>query len=338
MAKERATRDPSSNYEKEHKSHITKNQILKTKTAEASDDNLTEKKVRKNKSTEVSLFSVMVRSPAHRKEEGDRRRYRRREGGDRRRGGRGAAQRKKREMEPRVRRIVSEFPRDSDFNFREIFARLNENIPRKFRRILKYPSEFRRNIPRKYRGTSSKTLNKGYISVIQTAKHCFRFKNPTSSEFPRNIPREFRGNPYLPRNSVGIFRGNTEELVFGKTFLSASPVPQTGVCHSTFESLRLGCSSQSIVSGFLRFWDSLNLKIDREFVGITVLFLDEKITDHLFPICFISLTIIDEVITGAPEINIQSRLDYVIGQIRYVQGSDLTKETTRVVIRLLIDP
>uniref|UniRef100_A0A0D3EBP1 DUF223 domain-containing protein n=1 Tax=Brassica oleracea var. oleracea TaxID=109376 RepID=A0A0D3EBP1_BRAOL len=129
-----------------------------------------------------------------------------------------------------------------------------------------------------------------------------------------------------------------------KTFLSASPVPQTGVCHSTFESLRLGRSSQSIVSGFLRFWDSLNLKIDREFVGITVLFLDEKftpvgranhympslkayfivkvnrfevarcssmykITDHLFPICFISLTIIDEVITGAPEINIQSRLD-----------------------------
>ncbi|KAH0859707.1 hypothetical protein HID58_087968, partial [Brassica napus] len=82
--------------------------------------------------------------------------------------------------------------------------------------------------------------------------------------------------------------------------------PQTGVCHSTFESLRLGCSSQSIVSGFLRFWDSLNLKIDREFVGITVLFLDEKVN--------------------------------VIGQIRYVQGSDLTKETTRVVIRLLIDP
>ncbi|KAH0864764.1 LOW QUALITY PROTEIN: hypothetical protein HID58_081975, partial [Brassica napus] len=28
----------------------------------------------------------------------------------------------------------------------------------------------------------------------------------------------------------------------------------------------------------------------------------------------------------------------VVGQIRYVQGSDLTKETIRVVIRLLIDP
>ncbi|WZZ88190.1 hypothetical protein YC2023_116769 [Brassica napus] len=34
-----------------------------------------------------------------------------------------------------------------------------------------------------------------------------------------------------------------------------------------------------------------------------------KITDHLFLIRFISLTIIDEVITGAPEINLQSRLD-----------------------------
>ncbi|KAF3586175.1 hypothetical protein F2Q69_00027699 [Brassica cretica] len=117
-----------------------------------------------------------------------------------------------------------------------------------------------------------------------------------------------------------------------------------------------------------------------EFVGITVLFLDEnvnsmihgftpvgranhympslkagsivkvdrfkvfrcssmyKITDHPFLIRFISLTIIDEVITGAPEINLQSRLEYVVRQILSVQGSGLTKETTRVVIRLLIDP
>ncbi|WZZ28208.1 hypothetical protein YC2023_011609 [Brassica napus] len=142
----------------------------------------------------------------------------------------------------------------------------------------------------------------------------------------------------------------------------------------------LGLSSQSIASGFLRFWDSLNFKKDREFVGIMVLFLDEKVNfvihgftpvgranhympslkadsivkvdrfevvrcssmykiiDHPFLICFISLTIIDEVIKGAVEINLQSRLDYVVGQIRSVQGSDLTKETTRVVIRLLIDP
>ncbi|KAH0898210.1 hypothetical protein HID58_047778 [Brassica napus] len=49
-----------------------------------------------------------------------------------------------------------------------------------------------------------------------------------------------------------------------------------GVRHSTFESLRLGRSSQSIASGFLHFWDSLNFKKDMEFVGITVLFLDEK--------------------------------------------------------------
>ncbi|KAH0879013.1 hypothetical protein HID58_066407, partial [Brassica napus] len=53
-----------------------------------------------------------------------------------------------------------------------------------------------------------------------------------------------------------------------------------GVRHSTFESLRLGLISQSIASGFLRFWDSLNFKKDREFVGITVLFLDEKSTTY----------------------------------------------------------
>ncbi|WZZ27584.1 hypothetical protein YC2023_010985 [Brassica napus] len=51
--------------------------------------------------------------------------------------------------------------------------------------------------------------------VIQTAKRCFRFKNPISSEFPRIIPRELRGNPLLPRNFLGIFRGNSDELVFG---------------------------------------------------------------------------------------------------------------------------
>ncbi|KAH0910166.1 hypothetical protein HID58_033487, partial [Brassica napus] len=71
--------------------------------------------------------------------------------------------------------------------------------------------------------------------------------------------------------------------------------------HSTFESLRLGRNSQSIAAGFFRFLDSLNFKKESEFMGITILFLDEK-------------------------------------QIRYVQGSGLTKETIRVVIRLLIDP
>uniref|UniRef100_A0A0D3D416 DUF223 domain-containing protein n=1 Tax=Brassica oleracea var. oleracea TaxID=109376 RepID=A0A0D3D416_BRAOL len=133
--------------------------------------------------------------------------------------------------------------------------------------------------------------------------------------------------------------------------LSSFSNRRPGVRHSTFESLLLGRSSQSIASGFLRFWDSLNFKKDKEFVGITVLILDEKVNfvihgftpvgrashympslkegsivkvdhfevarcssmytiiDHPFLIHFISLTIIDEVITGAPEINLQSRLE-----------------------------
>ncbi|WZZ51835.1 hypothetical protein YC2023_051942 [Brassica napus] len=129
--------------------------------------------------------------------------------------------------------------------------------------------------------------------------------------------------------------------------LSASPIPQTGVLHSIFESLRLGRSSQNIASGLLRFWISLNFKKESEFMGITIFFLDEKvnsvihgfipagcanhymsslkagsivvdrfefarcsiiykITDHPFLIRFISPAIIDEVITSAPEINLQS--------------------------------
>ncbi|KAL0863126.1 hypothetical protein Bca101_042244 [Brassica carinata] len=51
--------------------------------------------------------------------------------------------------------------------------------------------------------------------------------------------------------------------------LSASPVSQTsvtGVCHSTFEFLLIGRSSQNIVAGLLRFWDSLKFKKDSEFM------------------------------------------------------------------------
>ncbi|KAF2566145.1 hypothetical protein F2Q68_00026026 [Brassica cretica] len=49
--------------------------------------------------------------------------------------------------------------------------------------------------------------------------------------------------------------------------LSASPVPQTGVFRSIFESLRLGRSSQSIASGLLRFWisDILHIYIVLEY-------------------------------------------------------------------------
>ncbi|KAL0697162.1 hypothetical protein Bca4012_064342 [Brassica carinata] len=92
--------------------------------------------------------------------------------------------------------------------------------------------------------------------------------------------------------------------------LSASPVSQTsvtGVRHSTFESLRLGCSSQSIVAGLLRFWDSLNFKKDNSVIhGFIPAGCANQITDHPFLIRFIPPTIIDEVITDAPEINLQS--------------------------------
>ncbi|KAL0800098.1 hypothetical protein Bca101_055273 [Brassica carinata] len=53
--------------------------------------------------------------------------------------------------------------------------------------------------------------------------------------------------------------------------LSASPVSQTsvtGVCHSTFEFLLIGRSSQSIIVGLLRFWDSLKFKKDSEFMSL----------------------------------------------------------------------
>ncbi|WZZ81370.1 hypothetical protein YC2023_101942 [Brassica napus] len=99
-------------------------------------------------------------------------------------------------------------------------------------------------------------------------------------------------------------------------FLYVSPIRQTGVSAPVTQPSNLSV-----------------LVKDREFVGITVLFLDEKsslkagsivkvdrfevsrcssmykITDHPFLIRFITLTIMDEVITGDPVINLQSRLD-----------------------------
>ncbi|KAH0897303.1 hypothetical protein HID58_046871, partial [Brassica napus] len=50
---------------------------------------------------------------------------------------------------------------------------------------------------------------------------------------------------------------------------------QTGVPASVTQPSSLSVLSEHS-PGFLRFWDFLNFKKDREFVGITVLFLDEK--------------------------------------------------------------
>ncbi|KAF3515694.1 hypothetical protein DY000_02058792 [Brassica cretica] len=106
-------------------------------------------------------------------------------------------------------------------------------------------------------------------------------------------------------------------LIFDEPNLSSNQRPS--VCHSTFDSLRLGRSSQSIASGFLRLWDSLNFKKDMEFVGITVLFLDEKVNSVIYGFTPVgranhymtslktsSIGKVDRFEVGAPETNLQS--------------------------------
>ncbi|KAF3502645.1 hypothetical protein F2Q69_00039813 [Brassica cretica] len=106
--------------------------------------------------------------------------------------------------------------------------------------------------------------------------------------------------------------------------LSAPPVPQTGVPsvrHSTFESLRL--DRNSVIHGFIsagranHYMPSLKVgsivKVDRFEVA--------RLFDNFQVIANTNLEFPD-----------------VVGEIRSVQGSDLIKETTRVVIHLLIDP
>ncbi|KAG5384403.1 hypothetical protein IGI04_035873 [Brassica rapa subsp. trilocularis] len=48
------------------------------------------------------------------------------------------------------------------------------------------------------------------------------------------------------------------------------------LAHSAFDALRLRRSAQFIVGRLLRFWDSKNIKKQGEFMGITLLLLDEK--------------------------------------------------------------
>uniref|UniRef100_A0A0D3DET1 DUF223 domain-containing protein n=1 Tax=Brassica oleracea var. oleracea TaxID=109376 RepID=A0A0D3DET1_BRAOL len=60
---------------------------------------------------------------------------------------------------------------------------------------------------------------------------------------------------------------------------SAAPVDNAAaavaVAYSTFESLRLGKTAQAVVGRLIRFWDSRNINKNGEFMGITILLLDE---------------------------------------------------------------
>ncbi|CAN6913144.1 unnamed protein product [Brassica oleracea] len=75
---------------------------------------------------------------------------------------------------------------------------------------------------------------------------------------------------------------------------SAAPVANAAVAYSTFESLRLGRAAQSVVARLIRFWDSRNINKNGEFMGITILLLDEllRIISNLF------LLFLDSVIHG----------------------------------------
>ncbi|WZZ32973.1 hypothetical protein YC2023_016374 [Brassica napus] len=87
------------------------------------------------------------------------------------------------------------------------------------------------------------------------------FRNCT----PNMGPKTIHGRSEALASSASS-EGRTYKCVMENVSLclSSSSNRHLGVRHSTFESLRLGLSSQSIASGFLHFWDSLNFKKDRE--------------------------------------------------------------------------
>uniref|UniRef100_M4DET9 Uncharacterized protein n=1 Tax=Brassica campestris TaxID=3711 RepID=M4DET9_BRACM len=90
-------------------------------------------------------------------------------------------------------------------------------------------------------------------------------------------------------------------------------------------------------------------------MGIMVLFLDEKVNsvihgfihagrakNYMLSLKAGSIVKVDRFEVARLLDNLQvtanTNLELSVGKIRYVQGFDLTKETTRVVIHLLIDP
>ena len=130
----------------------------------------------------------------------------------------------------------SEFPRNIPTEFRGKFSssEYSDGIPRK----IQFVGIFRRNteensIPRKKPMNSEEILEplesrwgdfknseeipraERFSSEFPRNRSC-RFRDliihSFSSEFPRNFPREFRGKPYVRRNSLGKFQGNSEEI------------------------------------------------------------------------------------------------------------------------------
>uniref|UniRef100_A0A0D3C3I6 Uncharacterized protein n=1 Tax=Brassica oleracea var. oleracea TaxID=109376 RepID=A0A0D3C3I6_BRAOL len=106
------------------------------------------------------------------------------------------------------------------------------------------------------------------------------------------------------------------------------------VAPTSFDALRLGRSAQVIVAPLLRFWDSRNIKEQGEFMGITLLFLDEQ------------NSVIHEFIHAArsthyhPSLRSGSIVKDIVGMVRSVQVSDLKDAgvMTRVVVRFVIEP
>uniref|UniRef100_M4E8P0 DUF223 domain-containing protein n=2 Tax=Brassica campestris TaxID=3711 RepID=M4E8P0_BRACM len=112
---------------------------------------------------------------------------------------------------------------------------------------------------------------------------------------------------------------------------SSAPVANAAVAYSTFETLRLGRTGQSVVGRLIRFWDSRNINKNGEFMGITILLLDE----------------LDLVIHGFIPANGASHYRPNLKPCSMVKldrseasGSDLKNNaaTTRVVVCLLIEP
>ncbi|KAL0695623.1 hypothetical protein Bca4012_062803 [Brassica carinata] len=150
---------------------------------------------------------------------------------------------------------------------------------------------------------------------------------------------------------------------------AAVPAVAAAVPYSTFDSLRLGRSAQSVVGRLIRFWDSKNINKNGELMGITILLLDEldsvihgfipanRASHYRSSLVSGSIVRLERFEPDAPVIKTNSfmvrrighrqvlantnlELPDVVGEICSVQGSDLKNnaDMSRIVVRLLIEP
>ncbi|KAF2550584.1 hypothetical protein F2Q68_00036380 [Brassica cretica] len=101
---------------------------------------------------------------------------------------------------------------------------------------------------------------------------------------------------------------------------AVSPIANAVVAYSTFDSLGLRRTGQYVVGSLICFWNSQNTKKNGEFMGITLLLLDELNSLHTQPLYIHRLSISEDIFLALR----QKLAETTKGQVLDVQPGQAT--------------